>query len=75
MCDTYISDGDVGYVCTDCKQEFKDYMKNITNKFDSSFGEILGELKKFMETPAGTYAAGEPMDVDRFFENFEDHEN
>ena len=64
MCDTYIDD--VGYVCYECKEEFKDYLskEGISVAFE---GEISRELKKFMDTRKNAYNKGSEIEVDDFF--------
>ena len=67
MCDTYI-DG-VGYVCYECKSEFKDYL-NTKGKTNLTEGEIKRELEKFMDTSKDKYIQGNKMDIDEFFESY-----
>lgn len=47
MCDIYVES--IGYICYDCKSEFKDYLqKNGLNP--KTEGHIKKELEKFMAT-------------------------
>ena len=63
MCDTYV-DG-VGYVCYECKSEFKSSHKD---EFDS-FAEIRTAFDKFMDSPKD-YHKGEGVTVDQFFDKY-----
>ena len=71
MCDTYVSN--VGYICRECKNEFKTYLNkhNITPETDS---KIIVELKKFMDTSKDSYTDGTPISVDDFFKQNTDNE-
>ncbi len=64
MCDIYIPK--IGYVCDDCKREFKTYLEenNLEPKTDK---EIETELEKFMGTNKGQHLPGKIMSVDDFF--------
>jgi hypothetical protein len=55
LCDTYVDD--IGYICYDCQQEFKDYIAEtgIGQYDDIETGKLLKLLKEFMETPKDTY--------------------
>lgn len=68
MCDTYV-DGDVGYVCNECQQEFKEYLskEGIRSKTED---EIHRALKAFMETIKDDYVQGNEMSVDEFFKSY-----
>ena len=44
MCDTYVNS--VGYVCSDCQSEFKEYLES-KGKTDLTEVEIKRELEKF----------------------------
>lgn len=61
LCDTYVES--VGYICSDCKSEFKEYLEkkglNLTTE-----GEIEKELKIFMATSKDAY---NETTVDDFF--------
>jgi hypothetical protein len=64
MCDTYVQS--VGYICSDCKSEFKEYLqKNGLNP--TTEGQINKELEKFMATSKDTYKDGNETTVDDFF--------
>ena len=68
MCDIYIND--IGYICYECKNEFKDYL-NSENKTNLSEGEMTIELKKFMNnTTKGKYIKGKIFDIDEFFDKY-----
>ena len=70
LCDTYVSE--VGFMCYECKSEFKKYMANkleVTDweagQLEMSEGEIIGHLKEFMETNKSS--TGEKMTISDFF--------
>lgn len=67
MCDTYVLG--VGYVCWECKDEFKEYLK-AKGKYNISEGEMMRELKKFIDIPKDSFTEGEQIDVDSFFEQY-----
>lgn len=64
MCDTYV-DG-IGYICSDCQREFKDYLesKDLTGTIPE--GTLRTELKNFMESEKDSYL-GNQLGVDEFF--------
>lgn len=66
MADTYVSS--VGYVCDECQEEFKEYLKQ-NNRDPKTDVEIEIQLKAFMETVKGCYAIkkGKPISVSDFF--------
>ena len=64
MCDTYIDD--VGYVCSDCQREFKEYLEK-ENKSPKTEGQIKKELKVFMDTEKDYYTEGKEIAIDEFF--------
>ncbi|MFW6225469.1 MAG: hypothetical protein ACOC3V_00755 [bacterium] len=64
MCDTYIDD--VGYICWECKEEFKDYIEYNKIRVETE-GEIRRELKIFMDTRKGDYFKGNEISIDDFF--------
>lgn len=66
MCETYISS--VGYICYECKDEFKDYLES-TGKTDLREGELLRAIEEFMNTEKGHHKGG-IMDVDSFFQKY-----
>jgi hypothetical protein len=63
MCDTYIPS--VGYVCTYCQSDFKEYLSQGYLKSDTE-GDIERALEVFMETKKGHYNSNE-ISVDEFF--------
>ncbi len=65
MCDTYIDD--IGYLCMDCQNEFKDYLesKDLTGTLPE--GILRRELKVFMKTEKDSYLGNE-LGVDEFFQ-------
>lgn len=65
MCDTYIES--IGYVCSDCKREFKDYLEENNLEPKNEY-EIKKELKKFMETLKDN-SCKDDISVDDFFSN------
>jgi len=64
MCYTYVPS--VGYICGECKNEFKDYLES-EGKTDLTEGEIRRELRKFMDSTKGDYNKGERINIDDFF--------
>lgn len=67
MCDTYVNN--IGYVCDECKEEFKEYLKTITSPPQTEW-EIHNAFKKFMETEKNIHRKGKEMDVDEFFDKY-----
>lgn len=67
MCSTYVDE--IGYVCDECQEEFKDYLK-IKGKNPENEGRIKKQLKKFMSTEKGKYTIGKETDVDSFFNEY-----
>lgn len=65
MCDTYIEH--VGYICNECKSEFKEYLQN-NGLNPNTEGQINKELKKFMATSKDTYTDGKETTIDDFFD-------
>lgn len=63
MCDTYIES--IGYICSDCKREFKDYLEENKIELKNEY-EITKELKKFMETLKYNISKDD-ISVDDFF--------
>ncbi len=67
MCDTYISD--IGYVCSDCQLDFKEYLKNEEIEATTE-GQIRKALKPFMNTrKEERYEEGKEVSVNDFFSN------
>lgn len=66
MCHTYISG--VGYICSDCQKEFKDYLEQH-NLSPNTEKKITTELKLFMQTTKGLYESdnGKEISVSDFF--------
>lgn len=67
MCRTYVPT--VGYICSDCKTEFKEYLKN--NKiYPTTDAEVTKELDVFMETSKESTieAPLSPISIDAFFD-------
>ena len=64
MCDTYIRDNDIGYVCYECQAEFKVYASANNLRTEA---EILNSLARFMGTPKGNYNNSPEKSVDDFF--------
>ncbi len=68
MCDTYISD--FGYICGECKGEFKEYLVEMNEDKDNmTLRGIKLRLNAFMDTKKGTYSENEAISVDEFFNN------
>ena len=68
MCDTYVQG--VGYICSDCQSEFKEYLIS-KGKTEISEFEIKKELKIFLETDKDDFnTSGDKIDVDDFFNSY-----
>lgn len=65
MCDTYVPD--VGYICNECQEEFKNFINSIEENSSLTEGKIKKYLKEFMSTEKGEFEGGEEMGVDDFF--------
>lgn len=70
MCDTYVPS--VGYVCYECKEEFKKYLQQQNRDLTYFTTEKLTEkLEKFMSTPKNRYNLGdETTTVEDFFDEY-----
>ncbi len=68
MCDIYVPS--VGYVCWECKDEFKEYLKS-EGKTDLDKNDIRRELERFLNTTKGNFEDGGQMDVDDFFKEYD----
>lgn len=68
MCDIYIPE--IGYICHECKNEFKDYLKTIDKTYTWE-GSIKRALIAFMETYKDKYLKGEKIDIDEFFKRYD----
>ena len=68
MCKTYVPF--VGYICRDCKNEFKNYVYFQKDIIVDSKSSTMIALEKFMETRKGDYDKGHEVDVDEFFEEY-----
>jgi hypothetical protein len=67
MCRTYVEF--VGYICHECKEEFKDYL--LKNSLEFTFEpDLKDELEKFMDTEKDTFSEQEPLNIDDFFEQY-----
>ena len=66
MCDTYVDS--VGYVCDECKSEFKEYLNEFSLN-PKTEGQIIKELKVFMVTSKNTFSDGKEITVDEFLRN------
>lgn len=66
MCHAYIED--IGYVCHDCQEEFKDYIQSQAVEPQTE-NEIKRHLAKFMKSDKGTYLkdTSSKMSIDEFF--------
>ncbi len=62
--DTYVND--IGYVCNDCQNEFKDYLKSRDLDGIIPEGTLRTELKTFMNSEKDSYLGNE-LGVDEFF--------
>lgn len=65
MCDTHIDA--VGYICSSCQEEFKEYLSD-NNLNPQTEGEIIKELKLFMNTLVNRYKKGQEITVNEFFQ-------
>lgn len=65
MCDTYVG-GDIGYICYECKNEFKEYLNKQNIEVKTEY-EIRTALGKFMDTEKNSFSDGNEMSVDDFF--------
>ena len=67
MCDTYVED--IGYICSDCKSEFRDEFEKFEESWGSTITEavIKGQLETFMKTRKPL--SNEPITLDAFFES------
>lgn len=66
MCDTHVND--IGSICNECKEEFKQYLQENDVHYPETEIEIQAQLKLFMITRKGAYLAVKNMTVDEFFE-------
>jgi hypothetical protein len=64
MCDTYVQS--IGYVCSDCKSEFKEYLKK-SGLNPTTEGQIVKELQAFIFTPKNIYTDDVEISIDNFF--------
>ena len=64
MCDIYIPD--IGYICYECKNEFKNYLKDDGLTDNLTENEILKHLCSFMETKKYSNNNNK-IDIDYFF--------
>lgn len=67
MCDTYVDS--VGYVCNECQNEFKDYVKSEGLDV-STKGKIERALKGFMNTDKNSFTEGKEISIEEFFEKY-----
>lgn len=61
MCDTYITN--IGYLCDDCKSEFKEQFPNDIKKSRKFF---YVKLHEFMNSPKFCEDAHEEITIDEF---------
>lgn len=66
MVETYVSD--IGYVCRECQEEFKAWLKN-KDLSPNVEGEIRALLEEFMKTDR-EYLLDREISVDDFFEEW-----
>lgn len=64
MCDTYIAD--IGYICSECQNEFKLYLQKYGFSPETDT-EILEGLNFFIETKKNIFNEGNKITVDDFF--------
>lgn len=65
MCSIYVQS--VGYMCSDCRSEFKEYLEKYGLN-PKTRGEIESNLVEFMDTFKGTYGHDEENSVDDFLD-------
>jgi hypothetical protein len=66
LCDTYIDE--IGYVCSDCQKEFKQYLTRLNHGIDEmSEQNFKTQLYYFMTLPKGSFSEKEMKSVDDFF--------
>lgn len=69
MCSTYFSG--IGYLCDECKEEFKDYLKSQFISIDAiSLQDFYKHLNVFITTKKGHFVEGETKSVDDHFQDF-----
>lgn len=69
MCHTYIYD--IGYICHECKEEFKEYLiKHNKNPDSMRDAEIKRYLGIFMQTDKDSFTKGNVSSVDDFFDSY-----
>ena len=66
MCDTCVDD--IGYICSSCQNEFKDYLKSKGLDGIITEGQLRTELKNFMRTEKDNYK-GNLVDINTFFKS------
>lgn len=70
LCDTYVQS--VGYVCSECKEQFKRWLQGQTPLYLDSNSFILYKFDEFMQTEKGnTQILSDVSDVvDDFFNSY-----
>ena len=69
MCHTYIYD--IGYICHECKEEFKVYLiKRNKNPDSMRDADIKRHLSTFMQTDNDSFTKGNVSSVDDFFDSY-----
>ena len=73
MCDTYIPT--VGYICSECKEQFKMWLQGQTPLYLESNSFILDKFKEFMDIEKeSTQILNNVSDVvDDFFNSYENY--
>lgn len=66
MCSTYIPD--VGYICSDCRKEFKESIKD--DEIPQSEIEAVERLVEFLDTSATFSTKKEQINIDEFFNKY-----
>lgn len=72
MCDTYIVS--VGYICSQCSSEFKEYLINESIIADTE-NKLRHELSIFIKTSKGSYIDETKISAEDFFKNNKIHQN
>lgn len=67
LCNTYIPS--VGYVCSECKEQFKTYV--VEEKINTTkWTEIIAALERFLLTDKILYEKYDQINIDDFFNKY-----
>ncbi len=67
MCDIYISS--IGYICLDCKTEFKNYLES-EQLYPEDESQIMEILDTFMHSRKDKYSGDNKIGIDSFFDKY-----